>query len=264
MILPQTLKPQPPFPVLSHILITGASSGLGAALATAYAAPGITLSLHGRHAERLAAVAVTARNRGAVVETHAGDVTAADDLGRWLTARDTALPIDLLVANAGISAGSAKAGATGTDRQVLATNLDGVLNTVLPLLGPMTQRRRGQIALVSSLASFRGLAGSAAYSASKAAVRVYGEALRLELAERGVGVTVICPGFVRTPMTDVNRFHMPLLMSADCAAALIRRRLPRNPARIAFPWPMYAAVWLLAALSPALVDRMARWLPRKG
>jgi len=116
---------------------------------------------------------------------------------------------------------------------------------------------------MSSLAGFRGFPGAPAYGASKAAVRVWGESLRGHLAGDGIGVTVICPGYVKTPMTDVNDFPMPLLMDTDRAARIIRRGLARNKARIAFPWRLYALVRLIAALPPALTDPLLRWLPAK-
>lgn len=247
------------------ILITGGSSGLGAALARSYAAPGIHLALTGRDAVRLEAVAADCRVKGATVESAVLDVTDAAALSAWIEALDDRHPVDLAIANAGISAGTG--GATepaGQARRIFAVNLDGVLNTIAPLIPRLQARGRGQIALMSSLAGFRGFPGAPAYCGSKAAVRVYGEALRGALAASGVWVSVICPGYVRTPMTDRNRFPMPFLMPADKAAALIRRRLSRNAARIAFPWPMMAAVWLLQALPPALVDPLMRRLPAKG
>ena len=141
-------------------------------------------------------------------------------------------------------------------RRVLAANIDGVVNTVQPLIPPMRRRRRGQIAIMSSLAGFRGLPGSAAYCASKAAVRVYGEALSAPLRRDGVTVSVICPGFVRTPMTAANPFRMPFLMDAAPAAAIIRRGLARDRARIAFPLPLYLLCRLLAALPQGLADKL--------
>jgi short-subunit dehydrogenase len=127
----------------------------------------------------------------------------------------------------------------------------------------MAERGSGQIAVMSSLAAFRGFPGAPAYCASKAAVRVWGEALRGDLHRRGVAVSVICPGYVRTPMTAVNRFPMPLVLDADRAARIIRRGLARNRARIAFPWPTYAMVRLLAALPIGLTDLALRRLPAK-
>jgi len=247
------------------ILITGASSGLGEALALEYAAPGITLCLHGRDAGRLEQIASACRQRGATVVSTTGDVTQAAALTGWIQEVDSRHPIDLVVANAGISGGTAR-GVEGVDqtRRIFAVNVDGVINTVMPLIVPMARRGRGQIAIMSSLAAFRGMPGAPAYCASKAAVRLWGEGLRAELAPRSIGVSVICPGFVVSRMTGANDFHMPMLMPADRAARIIRRGLARGRGRIAFPWPMYAAARLLAALPAALVDPLLRRAPRKG
>src|SRR5262249_51392865 len=156
---------------MTHILITGASSGIGAALALEYAAKGVRLSLHGRSAERLARVAGDTEKRGAVVATMAGDVTDAPAMKAWIEAADRIEPLDLVIANAGISAGTFSD--EGIDSQgaesIFAVNLYGVLNTVHPALPLMLERKRGQIAIMSSLAGFRGFPGSEAYCASKAA-----------------------------------------------------------------------------------------------
>ncbi|BBK37024.1 short-chain dehydrogenase [Allostella sp. ATCC 35155] len=247
------------------ILITGASSGIGAALALAYARPGATLALGGRDRERLAAVSAACRQRGATVATALVDVTDAAATAGWIAEADDRLPLDLVVANAGISAGTGDGGESEAQaRRIFAVNLDGVLNTIHPAVARMRPRRRGQIAIMSSLAGFRGFPGAPAYCGSKAAVRVLGEALRGELARDRIGVSVICPGYVESPMTAVNRFPMPLLMPADRAARIIRRGLDRNRARIAFPWPVYALVRLLAGLPVAWTDPILRRLPAKG
>lgn len=246
------------------IVITGASSGLGAALARAYARDGVTLALTGRDRPRLAAVADACRLQGAAVRTAAIDVRDRAQLAEWLYESDQARPIDLIIANAGVSAGTG-GGEEGAEQaaRISAINVDGVLHTVLPLAPRMAARRRGQIALMSSLASFRGFPGAPAYCASKAFVRVWGEALRGEMASYGVGVSVICPGFVDSPMTAANKFKMPLLMPAERAAAIIVRGLARNRARIAFPWRLYAAVRFIAALPPLVMDPLLARLPRK-
>jgi short-subunit dehydrogenase len=255
------LTPQNP----RHVLITGGSSGIGAALAALYAAKGIRLSLHGRNRERLTHVAAMATAAGADVTIWVGDVTDAAMMAAWVQDCDQHQPIDLMIANAGISAGTRRGGESAVQaRAVFTTNVIGVINSVSPAISLMIGRRRGQIAIVSSLASFRGLAGAPSYGASKAAVRLYGEALRSEMAPHNVAVSVVCPGFVKTPMTAVNRFPMPFVMNADHAARIIRNGLARNRSRIAFPWPMYALVWLLQALPPALVDLIVARLPKKG
>ena len=244
-----------------HILITGASSGIGEALAMAYAAVGVTLSLSGRNEARLGAVAEACRQRGASVDAAARDVTDRDAMASWITSRDQISPIDLVIANAGVSAGIGES--DDTTRRIFAINLDGVINTVLPALAVMRPRKRGQFALISSLASFRGMGGAPAYCSSKAAVRVWGEGLRGALAGEGIGVSVVCPGFVTSRMTDVNTFPMPFLMSAEKAAAIIQRGLAANTGRVAFPWPMLFGVWFLALLPDAVAGAFTRVLPRK-
>lgn len=165
------------------ILITGASSGIGAALAREYAGPGCTLFLGGRNEARLAAVAADCRARGATDEAATIDVVAGDAIARWIVQSDDHTPLDLVIANAGVSAGTGTAGEPlGQAQRIMAINVDGVINTVHPALERFTIRQgpgvKGQIAIMSSLASFRGFAGAPAYCASKAAVRNYGEGLR--------------------------------------------------------------------------------------
>ncbi len=255
-----TMRLTPP----SSTLITGGSSGIGAALARAYAAPGVNLALTGRNAQRLERVAADCRNVGATVRSRALDVLERERLATWMLEVDAAAPLDLVVANAGVSAGTGGGGEDETQtRRMLEINVDGVVNTVMPAIGLMRPRRRGQIAIMASLAAFRGFPGAPAYCASKAAVRVWGEALRGHLHRDGIGVSVICPGYIKTPMTDVNRFRMPMLMEADEAARIIHGGLARNKARIAFPWPMYALVRLISALPPAVIDPLLRAMPEK-
>jgi short-subunit dehydrogenase len=248
-----------------HILITGASGGLGGALAKAYASAGVRLALGGRNRERLEAVAAGCRASGAEVATGVLDVTDAAGLAAWIEQEDRTAPLDLVIANAGMSAGTGSGGETAEQaRRIFAINLDGVVNTLQPAIPRMAARGHGHLALMSSLASFRGFPGAPAYCASKAAVRVYGESLRGALASHGIAVSVICPGFVKTHMTAGNKFPMPFLMEADRAAAIIRRGLARRKARIAFPRRLYAIAWLLAALPPGVTDRWLTTLPKKS
>lgn len=248
-----------------RIVITGASSGIGRALAEAYAAPSVSLGLIGRDAVRLAEVADVCRARGATVDTVSLDVRDRAQVASWLTAFDTAAPIDLLIANAGISAGTG--GMLGESpeqaQKIFAVNMDGVLNTLHPIIPRMIARKRGQLALMSSLAGFRGMPGAPAYSASKGVVRLYGEGLRGDLARHNIKVSVICPGFIRTPMTAVNNFPMPFIMDVDKAALRIIGGLARNQGRIAFPRRLYAFVWLLMALPSWLSDLILAQAPKK-
>jgi short-subunit dehydrogenase len=257
------------------ILITGASSGIGEALAVEYATHGVFLALSGRDEARLAEIRQRCRNKGAMIDARVIDVTDAAAMAAWIAEIEAEHPLDLVVANAGVSAGTGAGGERAAQvRHVLAINIDGVMNTVLPAIEAMLARdpskpgakpttKRGQIAIMSSLASFQGLPGAPAYCASKAAVRTYGEAMRGELHHQGIAVNVICPGYIRSRMTARNKFPMPMLMDADRAARKIRRGLRRNRGRIAFPLPMYLLIRLLAGLPVWLTDPMMRVLPKK-
>ncbi len=245
------------------VLITGASSGIGAALAVHYAGPEIALHLSGRHAARLESVASACRAKGAAVQTEILDVLDRDGMARWIGAAE---PLDIVIANAGISGGSGSGRGVSWiagERKIFEINMTGVLNTAEPALQRMTARGAGQIALMSSLASFSGWAGAPAYGASKGAVRLFGEGLRGALAGHGVRVNVICPGFIATPMTDVNGFPMPFMMDADRAAQIIARGLERNRARIAFPWQTYLLAGTIGLLPGGLSSLIARLLPGK-
>jgi len=229
----------------TSIVITGASSGIGEALALDYAGPGVALALTGRDASRLQAVAAACRAKGATVDAGQIDVADRAALGQWLATVDDAHPVDLVIANAGISIDKDNSSLDDFSivRRTLDVNVGGVLNTVEPLVARMMARRRGQIAVVSSLAGYIGLPYSASYNASKAAVRVWGESIRYVLKKSGIGVSVICPGFVISRMTAQAPFKMPFLMTSERASKIIRVGLAHNKARIAFPLPTKAAVW---------------------
>lgn len=257
---PPRTPPKPP----RSILITGASSGLGAALARLYAAPGVSLALGGRDVRRLEAVAADCRTHGAEVTTRHLDVLHRVAMADWIAKADALAPLDLVIANAGVGGGTGGAGESAQQtHQIMSVNVTGAVNTVLPAAAAMRTRGHGQLAIVSSLAGFRGFPGAPAYCASKAAVRVWGESLRGHLGRDGLCVSVICPGYVKTRMTANNDFPMPLLMDADRAARRIRRGLARDRPRIAFPRRLYAAVWLLNLLPPSWTDGMLARLPEK-
>lgn len=238
----------------SSVLITGASSGIGAALARAYAAPGVHLALGGRSAERLAAVAAECRAAGASVGERLVDVTDREAMAAWIREADAERPLDLVVANAGLS------GPQTPPHDIVAVNVLGVLNTVEPAIPRLLARGGGRLALMSSLAAFRPTPTTPAYGASKAAVLAYGEALRAQLAAQGVGVSVLCPGFVRTSMTAGTRSPLHVALTAERAAAIIKAGLDRGRARIVFPRAAYLATRAAAALPPALVEALVRRL----
>jgi short-subunit dehydrogenase len=250
-----------------HVAITGASSGLGAALARLYARSGATLSLTGRNEERLAQVTEQCRALGAAVEAAVVNVTDASGMRDWLCARDAAEAFDLIIANAGIGGSDAVAPETGETgeraRSIVETNLIGVVNTVTPLLPLLVARRRGQIAIMSSLAGFIALPDAPAYSASKAAARLYGHGLRRRVAPHGVWVSVICPGFVDTPMSASLSLPTPLMWSAERAAQHIATGLARRKREIVFPWTLKAVVRLADILPSSVLDAALIQLSRR-
>ncbi len=240
-----------------NIIITGATGGLGAALASVYAGPEQTLGLLGRDAAKLALLATACRDRGARVEEIVADVRDGPLLETSLLAFHERHPVDLILVNAGISPATSDTGVEAVE-QVLASNVTGAINSVAPLIEPLRARRRGQIALVGSLGARAGLQSSPAYSMSKAALETYGFALRAVLAPDGVEVNVISPGFVLTPMSDRVMGKRPFLLDAERAARIIQRGLAANRARIAFPLPLALAAWLFTVLPPDIANRLQK------
>jgi short-subunit dehydrogenase len=237
------------------VVITGASSGLGASLAKAYAAADATLGLVGRNPERLQATASACETRGAKVSTAIIDVTDASATASWLRGFDGRHPVDLLIANAGTSAGpdpdSPSEGAETAARQI-GVNLLGAINTVEPLLPALCARGHGRVAVVASIAAYRGLPYSPGYCASKAGLRAYAEALRSRLARHRVGVTVICPGFFASPMTDRFDGPTPFLLSSEGAARVVKRGIDLGRKRVAFPWPLVVGLQF-CDIAPAFI-----------
>ena len=249
------------------IAITGASSGIGRALALHYArrdGAGVRLILLGRDGARLDAVAAEcrlARSDVGAVRLDVRDRTAMHD---GLRAIDRETPIDLLVANAGIATGLPAGGLTEDPdavRGITAINWLGALNTVEPLIEPMCARGRGRIALTGSIAALRGLPYSPAYCATKAAVHLYADSLRGNLRKKGVGVSLIVPGFVHTPMNTNLVAFKPLAMTDEKAARIVANGLDAGRAVIAFPQALYwftrLSSFLPAALSDAILARFA-------
>ncbi|MEM7711300.1 MAG: SDR family NAD(P)-dependent oxidoreductase [Pseudomonadota bacterium] len=240
------------------IVLTGASSGIGRDLALRLSKDGLRLLLIARRLDALEAVAREARNRGATVVCSRLDVREIEAMKDQICSFDDERPVDLVIANAGISAGlTADRGpeAPGIAKVIHEVNVLGVLNTVEPLLPRMIGRRSGHVALMSSLAAHAPLPDMTSYSASKAAVRAYGLALRGALREKGVAVSVICPGFVESAMTARHRGFKPFQITSERAAEVIERGLLRHRGEIVFPWPLALLTWLSNRLPPALADR---------
>lgn len=245
------------------VFITGASSGLGKALALDYAQKGITLHLCGRNKERLLQVAGACTDKGAIVYTYQFDTTDADKAQKAIQKANQTKPLDLVIANAGISGGVLGTDETAVStRQIMQTNVFGTLNTVLPAIEVMN-KRGGQIALIASLAGYRGMGSCPAYSASKSCVKAFGEALRGQGKYKKLHFTTICPGFIETPLTDKNQFYMPFLMKADKAARIIHKRLKKAPALIAFPWIMAFSAWVGSILPGFIARPLFASLPKK-
>jgi short-subunit dehydrogenase len=232
-------------------VVTGASSGIGWALAKALAAEGARVGLVARRREALEQLAAEIGNDGGTAATAPADVgdrqavvSAIQDVAARLG------PIDLLVANAGVGAPTLLEPLNvGEIEKMFRVNTLGVIYAIEAVLPEMLRRGRGHLAAVSSLAAYMALPGESAYCASKAAVNTFLKGLRIQLRGRGIAVTTICPGFIRTPMTSVNEFHMPFILEADEAARRIVRALRRRVKVYNFPW------------QTALLTRLTRWLP---
>ncbi len=243
-----------------HVLITGASSGLGAAMARQLADGGGTITLVGRDDQRLSKVAEDCGRIGAMPRILRCDVADASDCDSKIRRADIDQPIDILIANAGIGGADVLAPPSGEPvalaRRIVDVNLMGVIHTIAPVLETFMRRQRGHIALVSSMMAFQGLADAPVYAASKAAVRTYGQGLRRLLLPHGVCVTVACPGFVATPMSASLPFTGPFMLRPEDAAERIIRAIHRRRAEIAFPWQLALLAKCADMLPTVVVDRV--------
>lgn len=270
---------------VSRLLITGASSGIGRALALAYAREGASLVLLGRDAARLEAAASACLAAGASeAETHVVDVRDREAMARFIQAAHEKSPIDILIANAGVATGLSPGQIVETPeavRAMLAINVAGVFNTVEPIVAPMCERKSGAIAIVGSMAGVRALPHSPAYCAAKAGVHMWADCLRAQLAAHGVHVALIVPGYVKTPMSARTIVKTPFsaraivktsmsagaeswqpgAISDEQAARIIKNGLGRRRNVIAFPRYMYLAMRLFSFLPAALVDGVMRQFP---
>jgi short-subunit dehydrogenase len=242
---------------VKNILITGASRGLGQALAQIYAQEGRHLFLLSRDKKSLKKVAQACEKKGAVVSILAIDVTDQKSMSETLMDLDHKHPLDMVIVNAGV--GTQGKGETPDHvKNMISVNFMGALHTVQPLIEPMKERGKGQIAFISSLVGIKALPQRGVYGATKGAVRLYGEALRQELKPFGIDVNVVCPGFIRTSMISHIKTIVPYLMGPEQAALAIQKGLEKNQARIAFPWQIYGMMIILTLLPQDWVNRLIR------
>jgi NAD(P)-dependent dehydrogenase (short-subunit alcohol dehydrogenase family) len=246
------------------VFITGASSGIGAALAAHYARQGAVLGLCARRLAPTQALLSGLRADGAcyqadVTEAPALQAAAADFVRRF------DVP-DIVIANAGVGAGTLTENPEDLPvfRRIMDTNVLGMAVTFQPFVEPMRGRRSGTLVGIASVAGFRGLPGGGAYSASKAAAIIYLESLRVELHGSGVSVVTICPGYIRTPMTEANRYRMPFLIDADDAARRMARVIAAKRRLAVIPWQMALVSLALRRLPRWLFDRLFARAPRKA
>lgn len=245
------------------IFLTGATSGIGEALARHYAAQGAKLGLVARRGELLEALS---RSLPSGADTYIADVrdpgalkaAAADFVAKH------GVP-DLVIANAGISHGTATdhADDVAVFQEILDTNVIGMVNTFHPFIAAMRRAKRGKLVGVASVAGYRGLPGAGAYSASKAAAIKYLESLRVELRGTGVKVATVCPGYIATPMTEKNPYPMPFIISADDFAQRFSRAVAAGKDHVVIPWQMGLVAKLLTILPNALFDRVFSRTGRK-
>src|SRR5947209_705673 len=241
------------------VLVTGASSGIGRALAVELGRRGACVGLTARRAEELMKVAGEVERAGGRALALPADVRNAEEMkGVAGRVRETWGGTDVLIANAGMSTttfgAQLEAGEAG---DVISINVIGVVNSVAAVLPDMLARGRGHLVAISSLAAYRGLPTSGVYSASKAAVSTFFESLRVDLRKSGIDVTVIHPGFIRTPMTASRKRKLPFLLEADDAACRILRAVERRARSYAFPWQLASLVRLMKHLPNAVYDRLA-------
>ena len=246
------------------VIITGASSGIGRALALEYARRGATLGLIARRADILSQLAASLPVRA---YTYAIDVTDARSLATAAEDfMDRAGCPDIVIANAGVSAGTLTSNAEDNTvfEEVMAVNVTGMMLTFQPFVEAMKGQRQGVLAGIASVSGFRGLPGAAAYSASKAAAISYLESLRVELRSSGVAVVTICPGYVATAMTAKNSYRMPFLMDAAVAASKMALAIAVRKRFYVLPWQMALIGWMLRRMPRPLYDFLFAHAPRKA
>lgn len=244
------------------VLLTGASSGLGQALALTFARLGRPLHLLGRDSVRLEATAELCRKEGVFVSTYLADVRDRQRMSAVVEEADSRKPLGIVIANAGIGGRAVLTPACGEVSDVaddlIDINLRGVIHTLGPAIQPMLDRRRGTLVVIGSLAGFVGLPSSPLYSGVKAALRAYTDGLSSRLRVKGIDVTLVSPGFIATPMSQSLEVPMPFLQSPEKAAERIVRGLDRGAAHIAFPRRLWVAAAAVSVLPTGMRRRILR------
>ena len=248
---------------MSKIFITGASSGIGESMARFYAKRGVQLGLAARRADMLEHLADELLPRPAVYALDVRDAEALKHAAKDFIDR-FGVP-DIVIANAGVSRSTLTESVDDLKifQEVFDINVMGMVNTFHAFVEPMKVARQGTLVGIASVAGFRGIPGGGAYSASKAAAIKYCESLRVELRDTGVSVVTICPGYIKTPMTAVNKFKMPFLIDVDEAVVRFARAIDARTSFTVIPWTMGVAARGLRVLPNWLYDRVFSRMPRK-
>ena len=255
-----------------NIFITGASSGIGEALAYTYAKQGsgsrMVIGLTARRADLLKKLALDLQEKyqiqTAIYVLDVRDKTAlANAANHYVQQFGTP---NIVIANAGVSRGTLTEFAEDTEafQAIMDINVLGMVHTFQPFISAMKQAGQGQLVGVASVAGIRGLAGAGAYSASKAAAINYLESLRIEMAPYSINVTTIAPGYVRSPMTDVNQFGMPFLLDADVFAKRFVKAVAAKKRFAVIPWQMSLVVKIMRLIPPCLWDFLSKNAPQKS
>ena len=242
------------------VFLTGASSGIGEGLAVALSKRGAVLGLVARRREVLEDLAARCEAAGGTVSVFAADVTDATAIAEAARSfRDEFGRIDILIANAGIGGNDDETRSYDPEsvKMVIDINLLGAVNAIHAVVPDMIERESGQLVAISSLAGFRGLPKSAAYSASKAGMTAFFESVRLDLADKGISVTIIQPGFIKTPLTEGRHNKMPFLMELDDAIPHFISAIEKRKRFAAFPWQLATIVRLGKFMPSWLYDRIA-------
>ncbi|MEW6314205.1 MAG: SDR family oxidoreductase [Pseudomonadota bacterium] len=248
---------------MPSVIITGASSGLGTSLARRYAARGAVLGLVARRNDALQQLAAQIGPNAVACNADVRDPVAMQRAAQDFMQR-FGCP-DVVIANAGVSVGTLTEFAEDTEvfDEIIATNIIGMVHTFQPFIAAMRARGNGALVGIASVAGLRGLPGAGAYSASKAAAIAYLESLRVELRGSGIAVITICPGYIKTPMTETNPYRMPFIMQPEIAAEKIIVAIKRKKTFAVIPWQMAWVGWVLKRLPNALYDRLFARAPHK-